>query len=140
VDDTSLSKLAQTLPSVLSLSVEQNLKPKLAWLQRRLVLDDASLSVVVQRMPTLLQLNVESNLEPTMTFYEECVGLDTARTHIAKHSSLWTASLDNRLKPRLAEVQAAGVPIDTGTISRMAQHTKDRWSNGLASHKRKNNN
>jgi hypothetical protein len=100
-------------------------------------LDSTSLSLVVQLMPTLLHLNVETNLEPTIRFYEECVGLDAARMYLAKDPSLCAYSLENRLKPRLAEGREAGIPIDTGTISRMARCPKDQWSISMAFQKTK---
>jgi hypothetical protein len=50
----------------------------------------------------------------------------------AKDPSLLGYSLENRLKPRLAQVQEAGIPLDTGTITRMAKNTEDRWSRSLA--------
>jgi hypothetical protein len=43
----------------------------------------------------------------------------------------------NRLKPRLAEAQEAGIPLDTGTISQMAQLTEFNWSNSRIFHKDK---
>jgi hypothetical protein len=119
------------------LSAERNLEPKLAWLQKRLVLDDTSLSLVVQRMPPILGCSIETNLEPTINFYEECVGLDAARTLIAKKPSLLGYSLEKRLKPRLAEFQEAGILIDTGAMERIVMSSKDQWSNGMAFQKTK---
>jgi hypothetical protein len=122
LDDNSLSKLVKTLPPVLNLSIDDNLEPKLAWLKARLGLDDASLSVLVQRMPSNLGCSVETNLEATIKFYEECVGLDAARTLIANDPRLLGSSLEKRLKPRHAECQEAGIPIDEGAVERMAMH------------------
>jgi hypothetical protein len=39
--------------------------------------------------------------------------------------------------PRLAQVQEAGIPLDTGTINRMAKLTEERWSISLAFQKTK---
>ena len=47
------------------------------------------------------------------------------------------SSPDNRLKPRLAEIQEAGIPFDTGTVQLMAKYTEDQWSDDLVSQKRK---
>jgi hypothetical protein len=137
LDDKSLSKLVQKLPSVLSYNVEDNLEPKLSWLQDRFSLDDKSLSKLVQTMPSVLGYNVEGNLEPTIEFYEDCVGSNAAIPTIAMDPILLGYSLENRLKPRLAQVQEAGIPLDTGTISRMAKYTGERWSTGLAYQKTK---
>jgi hypothetical protein len=137
LDNASLSKLVKTLPAVLGYSIEKNLKPKLVWLGERLVLDDASLSLVIQRQPSLFGCEIYTNLEPTIKFYEDCVGSDATRTMIAKRPSLLGYSLEKRLKPRLAEAREAGIPIDTGTVQRMAKYTEDKWSNGLAFQKTK---
>ena len=137
MDDKSISKLIKKVPQILGYSVEANLEPNLAWLQERLVLDDASLSFVVQRSPSLFTYNIERNLEPTIKFYEECVGLEAARRCITNSPRLWGASLENRLKPRLAEAQEAGIPIDTAANYRMAGYTEFAWSNSMIFQKTK---
>ncbi len=76
-------------------------------------------------------------MEPAIKIYEDCVGSDAARTIIATSPSLLDSSLEKRLKPRLADCQEAGIPIDTGTVQRMAMNTEDLWSNGLAFQKTK---
>ena len=137
MDDKRLSKLVQSKPQVFGYSIEDNLEPKLSWLQERLELDCKSLSKLVQAMPPVLGYNVEDNLEPTIEFYEDCVGSNAAIQMIAKDPRNLGSSLENRLKPRLAQVQEAGIPLDTGTISRMAKYTGERWSTGLAYQKTK---
>jgi hypothetical protein len=56
---------------------------------------------------------------------------------IAKDPRVLGSSLENRLQPRLAQVQEAGIPLDTGTINRMAKLTDDQWSTSLAFQKTK---
>jgi hypothetical protein len=131
LDDKSLSKLVQAKPQVLYYSIEDNLEPTLSWLQKRLSLNDKSLCFVIQRMPSLLGLNIDKNLEPTIKFYEDCVGSNAAIQLIAKDPRILTASLENRLKPRLLECQEAGIPVDTGTMMRIAKYTELSWSNSM---------
>jgi hypothetical protein len=88
-------------------------------------------------MPSLLGLSIEDNLEPSIEFYEDCVGSNAAIEMIAKNPRVLNSSLENRLKPRLAQVQEAGIPLDTGTISRMAKYTAEQWSISLAYQKTK---
>jgi hypothetical protein len=71
-------------------------------------------------------------MEPAIKIYEDCVGSDAARTIIATSPSLLDSSLEKRLKPRLADCQEAGVPIDTGAVQRMTKSTEDDRSNSLA--------
>jgi hypothetical protein len=91
-----------------------------------------SISSVIQLSPSLFSMGIETNIKPTIKFYEDCVGSNAAITTIAKSPSLLGSSLENRLQPRLAQVQEAGIPLDTGTISRMAKYTDEQWSKGLA--------
>jgi hypothetical protein len=137
LDDKSLSKLVQSKPQVFAYSIEDNLEPKLSWLQARLELDCKSLCSVIQRMPSLLGYNIEDNIEPTIEFYEDCVGSDAVSEMNAKNPRVLGSSLENRLKPRLAQVQEAGIPLDTSTISRIAVYTEEEWSKGLAFQKTK---
>jgi mTERF domain-containing protein len=137
LDSKSLSKLVKSMPPVLGCSIEENLEPTLAWLGERLALDDKILSLVIQRMPSLLGCNIADNLEPTIKFYEDCVGSNAARNLILKDPRVLGASLEKRLKPRLAEAQEAGIFIDTGILKRMANYTEDLWSKSLAFQKTK---
>jgi hypothetical protein len=137
LDDKSLSKLVLAQPHVFSCSIEANLEPKLAWLQERLSLDDESLCFVMQRQPSLFIKNIENNLEPTIKFYEDCVGSNAAIQLISKSPNILTNSLEKRLKPRLVECQEAGIPIDTGTIQRIAKYTELEWSNSMIFQKNK---
>jgi hypothetical protein len=68
MDDKSLSKLVQRMPRVLGLSVEENLEPRLLWLQERLDMDDKSLRKLVQTLPSVLCSSVEENLEPKLSW------------------------------------------------------------------------
>jgi ferric-dicitrate binding protein FerR (iron transport regulator) len=128
MDDKRLSKLVKRLPQVFSCSIKENLEPTLAWLQARLKLDDKGLSSVIQRMPTLLGCNIDTNLEPSVNFYEDCVGSTAAIRFIVNNPAVLGYSLEKRLKPRLAAAQEAGIPINTGTLSRIAMITAENWS------------
>ena len=67
-----------TLPPLLYLSVEDNLAPKLDWLQDRLDLDAAQLKKMVLRLPAVLGYSVEDNLAPTLDWLQTRLGLDDA--------------------------------------------------------------
>jgi hypothetical protein len=123
--------LAKKLPSAFNFSIEQNFKPKFAWLQRRLMLDVKSLSLLVERTPSLLGSTVETNMEPAIRVDEECVEFDARRTLVANSPRLLTSSLEKWLKPRLAEC------IDAGTVQRTAMTTTEKWSIRMALQKTK---
>jgi len=72
--------LVQTLPQILGYSVEDNVKPKLAWLQDRLSLDVKSLNKLVQRrLPSVLIYSIEDNLEPKLAWLQKRLVLDAMR-------------------------------------------------------------
>jgi hypothetical protein len=139
LDKKSMGKLFQIRASAISFSrgIDETLEPKLAWLQERLSLDDKSLCFVIQRMPSLLGCDIGTNLEPTIKFFEDCVGSKAAIQLIAKNPRLLGSSLENRLKPRLVECQEAGIPMDTGTIDRIARYTESKWSDSMIFRKNK---
>ncbi len=91
----------------------------------------------MQQLPSVFSYNIEGNLEPTIKFYEDCVGSKAAIQMIAKNPICLMYSLENRLKPRLAQVLEAGIPLDTRTMTRMATNTEERWSISLAYQKTK---
>jgi hypothetical protein len=111
---------------------KDNLEPSLTWLQARLKLDDKGLSFVIQRSPSLLGYNMDTNLEPTIKFYEDCVGSTAAIHMIVEDPRILGSSLEKRLKPRLAECQEAGIPIDTSTLPRISTLTAEKWSASMA--------
>jgi hypothetical protein len=155
-DEQSIA-LAKRFPDVHTLSVEEQLAPRLDWLQQRIGLSNEELGELVRRQPTILDLSIQDQLgpniswlqhrlqldseslprvvlrlEPTMKFYEECVGLDAARSLIANNARLLGSSLEKLLKPRLAECQEAGIPIDKGAVERMSMLTEKKWSTSMA--------
>jgi hypothetical protein len=127
LDDEGLSKLVRRFQHVLGLSIEENIKSRLDWFQERLGLNDTELSQLVCRFPHVLGMSIKENLEPTLIFYEGRLGVNAARTVILNNPRLLSASLENRLKPRLADAQQAGIATDAGTLTRMAQNTDDVW-------------
>jgi hypothetical protein len=60
------------------------------------------------------------------------VGLDAARTLVANNPRLLGSSHEKQLKPRHAECQDAGVPIDKGAVEPMAMCTEKKWSSSMA--------
>ena len=88
------------MPSVLGVSIEDNLEPKLAFLQTRLRLGGGQvgdedgencgrqggeeseghgrLRDLVVALPASLGYSVEANLEPTLDFYAKVLGVDDA--------------------------------------------------------------
>ena len=56
LSDAELKKVVMRFPALLGYSVEDNMAPKLDWLQERLELDAAQLKKMVLNLPQLLAL------------------------------------------------------------------------------------
>ena len=72
-----------------------------------------------------------------MSFFEGLIGVDEAKGLLINDPSLLGRSLDKPLKPRLAEAQEAGIPIDSGLLMRMGMYTEERWSTSIAYQKKR---
>ena len=107
------------------------MEPTLKWFQKRFGLGKEGVSHVFQKQPSLFGCNVTTNLEPTTQFYENCVGSKTAGSLLLSDPRLFSASLENRLKPRREEAVELGLSIDSGMLQRMAKYTEDKWANSL---------
>ena len=98
------------LAAVLSYSIEDNLEPKLQWLQTRFHLDDAGLKMMVLRLPVLCY-SVEANIQPKLGFFEEELGLSPSEVcaSIVSAPARLGYSLKTRYRPRLEVCRAVGV-------------------------------
>jgi tmRNA-binding protein len=137
LNENELSKLVQSLPPALGLNIEENLEPKLEYLRKRLLLNEKELRRLVQKLPQVFSSSIEINLEPTIEFFEDLIGVSDAKGFLMKDPSVIGRSLEKRLKPRLAEVREAGIPLDSGTLSRMAKYTEEKWSASMTYQKKR---
>ena len=114
--------------AILGLSIDDNLQPKLEWIQQRLSLTDESLSNLIKKFPSIFSCNVNTNLAPTLNFYIGALGDEReALTLVIQNPSLFGYSLENRLKPRLEETRDAGIFIDAACLRRIGQCTDNQW-------------
>ena len=124
--------MIQLLPALLSYSVEDNIEPKLEWLQQHRRLDDAALSNMMQQFPALFGYNIDSNLEPTLNFYIDALGDEReAVALVLSCPAMLGYSLEKRLRPRLKDAQEAGMFIDSSGLVRIARYTNDKWDTFL---------
>ena len=109
--------MIQRSPAILGLSIDNNLQPKLEWIQQRLSLTDESLSNLIKKFPSIFSYNVNTNLESILNFYIGALGDEReALTLIIQNPSLSGYSLENRLKPQLEKIQDAGIFIDAACL------------------------
>ena len=102
--DEELYELFGKFPSLLILSPERNIVPKLRFLRLTLALNDEELKNLVTKRPSLFTRS-EKDIEEKLQFYSELVGKSEAKRLVIKSSNLLTVSLKKRLRPRLAEVK-----------------------------------
>lgn len=75
--------------------VEQNLEPKLIWLQEQVGVDDKGLGKMILAAPNILGLSIEANLKPKLRWIKDALGLDkraTARLLVQVPSILHVSS------------------------------------------------
>jgi hypothetical protein len=84
------------------MSVEENLEPKLSWLQERLNLDDRSLSKFVTRSPSVFSCSIE-NLEQKLAKIQERLMLDNASLGLVvqRMPQLLCLNIETNLEPTM---------------------------------------
>ena len=97
-------------------------------MRKRLGLDDQGLKEVILKCPSLLS-RTEEDIDEKIKFYSGLVGESKAKRIVTKSSNLLKISLEKRLKPRLSEVQKAGIKVvwTEQLIQRLARRTDDVW-------------
>ena len=103
LSDAELKKMVLTFPQMLSLSVEDNMAPKLDWLQKRLDLGDAQLRKLVVKQPPLLGYSVEDNMAPKLDWLQTRLDLDDAglRKTVLQLPAVLGSSVEDNLAPKL---------------------------------------
>ena len=91
-------------------------------------LDDEGLKDLVMKQPNLFKCSIK-DIEGKLQFYSELVGKKKAKRLVIKSFNLLLVSLENRLKPRLSEVQSAGKKVvwTEKLIQRLARRSDDLW-------------
>ena len=118
--------------SLLSRSVNGSLEPNLRWIQERFDLDDARLKIMVRSFPKILNYSIET-MARKVCFYSDILGEEDATKQLENCPSLLSCSLERRVQPRLAEIEAAGLKLGVDiSLGSLARYTDERWSEYLA--------
>ena len=130
-DPEALKKLALRYPTAFfSLNINENVEPKLEYLQRRLSLNDAELVSLIFRGFDMINYSID-NIGSKITCFESFLGFDETKALILRNPRIFSISAENRLKPRLEQVQELGLPIDPGVLQRMQSYTEEKWSRSI---------
>ena len=129
LSDEELSDLFGKHPSLFTLHIEKNPRPRLQFLQLTFELNDHGLRDLVTSQPSLFSRS-EKAIKEKVKFYSELVGEKEAKRLVTKSSNLLvTASLEKRLKPRLSQIRNAGTKVvwTEQLIQRLARRSDDQW-------------
>lgn len=91
-----VGKVITSHPEVLRLSVEDNLRPRLEYLQRRCHLEKEDLASFIQGSSSaILGLSIPANLDPTIDFLESRLHPEELRKCIMSHAQILGLSIEN---------------------------------------------
>jgi mTERF len=91
-----IGKLVQSHPMIFHLSVEENLKPRLRFLQERCCFRDRDLaSLICSSSGSILGLSVSENLNPTIDFLSTLLSVAELRKPLLSHPQILGLSLEN---------------------------------------------
>ena len=108
-----LRRLVLGLPSILGLSFESNIAPKLDALQARLGLEEEELALLASKPPQVLGYSFERNVLPKLAYLQETFGLSDAelKQRVLALPALLGYSVERRYRPRAERCRLAGAPV-----------------------------
>jgi hypothetical protein len=98
-----MGKLITKAPSILGMSIPENIEPKMDWLQQRLHLNDAQVSKIVRRITTIFNYSITDKMEPTLKWLQGRLSLDGDELTklILSQPSMLGCSISTNLEPTL---------------------------------------
>jgi hypothetical protein len=102
-----LRKMILSSPQVLGYSIDDNMEPKLLYLEKRFALDADDLRKMIILLPQVLGYSIDDNMEPKLAYFERRFVLtpDELRTMIMRIPLLFGLSIDDNLEPKLAYLE-----------------------------------
>jgi len=110
-----VGKIVETMPSLLSHSVDRNLRPKILFLVEDVGIAPEGLAAVLLKFPQVLGLSVQSNLRPTVRYLKEELGVSPADLSriLASMPQLLGLSVQGNLQVKVDYlVSQVGIPKD----------------------------
>ena len=122
-----LAQMLATNPDILTLSIENNLQPKLDYFRHTIGLSIEQTRYIMLKRPQLLALSLERNIIPKIEFFMESrdeneknvdrysgglgMEMEEIRTWITQYPQTLTFVLDSRIKPRTFDVVRLGLRV-----------------------------
>ncbi|CAN0221121.1 unnamed protein product, partial [Ectocarpus sp. 8 AP-2014] len=125
-----MRKVVERSPSLLCLSAEHNLEPKLAFLVNELGLDPGSVRKTIVNQPSLMTLSVTGNLRPKAAFFRDELGANERDIAdlLNQCPRVMNASVEGRILPRMQAMRAAGAPPAFRHLRTLCNYPEDRFS------------
>ena len=99
------SAVAKAFPPVLGYSLENNIKPQVAYLESIGVKNPGK---VIEAFPQVLGLSLENNIKPQVV-YLESIGVKNPGKVIEAFPQVLSLSLESNIKPQVAYLESIGV-------------------------------
>ena len=155
LDAAGVRRVLYQAPQIFGLNTEENVKPKVEYLQRFVTGEtdsdtdkqDAEEQRQVTRrlilgMPTVLNLSVEANLRPKLEYLKNALVSEqrhgttgeegkSFRETLLSAPALLGYSLDKRIRPRMEKIIDAGIPASSITTGiTMTEAKFEKWLQG----------
>jgi len=119
-----LAQMLATNPDILTLSIENNLDPKITYLKESLGFETNELCYILLKRPQVLALSLERNIIPKIEFLtlsrdEGGLGLtlDQVRVWITHYPQILVVVLEKCIKPRVETLIQLGLQLDMSLFS-----------------------
>ena len=113
LDGERINKLVSAAPSIVTLSVTNNLQPTFAFLAYELGLGEDGARAVLAKAPSVFGLRRE-NVGPKFAFFAERAGRDAAVAIFTKAPSLLGTSLERNIAPTAGWIVETCVSVGFG--------------------------
>ncbi|KAL2653559.1 hypothetical protein R1flu_021687 [Riccia fluitans] len=108
---SDLGRILTMSPQIFSLSVEDDLRPKIKFLLKEVGLANQDLRKVIKRCPRLLVVSIDEQLRPTMQFLRN-IGFTGMASVVSNNATLLTFSIRKKLIPKLEFLQSLGLSYE----------------------------
>jgi len=121
ISNKTISKFVLQYPTVLSLSVENNLDPKFNALQKRLGLNETQVARLCIKWPPLLGMSYSTNIGPTLDWLQNRLDLDEQQLGkmVSKHPTIISSNPEEKIEPNLKWLQER-LCLDAEAVRAMA--------------------
>ncbi|KAL3685462.1 hypothetical protein R1sor_003484 [Riccia sorocarpa] len=108
---SDLGRILTMSPQIFTLSVENDLRPKIRFLLKEVGLSNQDLRKVIRRCPRLLVVGIDEQLRPTMQFLRN-IGFTGMASVVSNNPTLLAFSVRKKLIPKLEFLESLGLSYE----------------------------